>query len=371
MEKILSIILEIIRFIIRIPYAWIPDKYKGYRTRGLTIAVGVLAALQLIDWFTLESAINQIGQLFNPNFLINIPEEIFVTWIGFALAELRKETNTEYSKFEFIKYLKNLFMKYFSVLIFISILFSSCGTFQNLGLNCGVTLSESGCKHEPHSCDPPPKLKTQKAFGEKSTLWTDKNTLKVYFIDGSTKQKNFVRKYMVGWNNLGNIKIQETSKVSDSDCRVSFKYSGSWSYVGTDNKYIGKSSPTMNYGWIYDDSDEDEVRRVVLHEFGHLVGLQHEHQHPKAGISWDSTATFEYYGQQGWSKQEVIIQVMTVASVDNTNFTKYDKKSIMHYPVPATLTTNGYFVDWNTSLSANDKKWASTYYPYTCKIIRP
>ena len=117
MEKILSIILEILRFIIRIPYAWIPDKYKGYRTRGLTIAVGVLAALQLIDWFTLESAINQIGQLFNPNFLINIPEEIFVTWIGFALAELRKETNTEYSKFEFLKYLKNLFMKYFSVLI--------------------------------------------------------------------------------------------------------------------------------------------------------------------------------------------------------------------------------------------------------------
>ena len=77
---------------------------------------------------------------------------------------------------------------------------------------------------------------------------------------------------MVGWNNLGNIKIQETSKVSDSDCRVSFKYSGSWSYVGTDNKYIGKSSPTMNFGWIYDDSDEDEVRREVLDELGHLVG---------------------------------------------------------------------------------------------------
>lgn len=251
------------------------------------------------------------------------------------------------------------------------LLLSSCGTFSTLGMNCGVTLSESGCKHEPHSCDLPPKLKVQKAFGEKSTLWTDRNVLKVYFLDGTSHQRDLVRKYMVEWNGLGNIKIQEANKKSESDIRVSFKYDGSWSYVGTDNKFIGNSNPTMNYGWIYDDTKDEEVRRVVTHEFGHAIGLQHEHQHPKAGIKWDSVAVYDYYANMGWSKPDVNTQLFTTFSEDQTNFTKYDRKSIMHYPVPSTLTLDGYSVDWNTNLSANDKKWVQTYYPYTCKIIKP
>ena len=273
------------------------------------------------------------------------------------------------------------------------LLLSSCGTFSTLGMNCGVTLSESGCKHEPHSCDLPPKLKVQKAFGEKSTLWTDRNVLKVYFLDGTSHQRDLVRKYMVEWNGLGNIKIQEANKKSESDIRVSFKYDGSWSYVGTDNKFIGKSDPTMNYGWLREKpadyskksifkifrkakarsniADGPEAKRVVLHEFGHAIGLQHEHQHPKAGIKWDSVAVYDYYAQMGWSKQDVDQQLFTRFSEDQTNFTKYDRKSIMHYPVPSTLTLDGYSVDWNTNLSANDKKWVQTYYPYTCKIIKP
>jgi hypothetical protein len=83
------------------------------------------------------------------------------------------------------------------LLFFISasiLLLSSCGTFKNLGLNCGVTLSESGCKHEPHSCDPAPKLKTQKAFGEKSTLWTDRNVLKGLLFRRINKAKKLCQK---------------------------------------------------------------------------------------------------------------------------------------------------------------------------------
>jgi len=44
--------------------------------------------------------------------------------------------------------------------------------------------------------------------------------------------------------------------------------------------------PTMNFGWLNEDSDEDEYSRVVLHEFGHSLSCIHEHQHPANGIPW-------------------------------------------------------------------------------------
>lgn len=49
---------------------------------------------------------------------------------------------------------------------------------------------------------------------------------------------------------------------------------------------VGKSQPTMNLGWIADDVMlEDSERGVILHEFGHVLGLMHEHQNPAmAGV---------------------------------------------------------------------------------------
>lgn len=84
--------------IIKIPYWWMPKSWKGYRTIIITYAVAILSILQGLDLFSLQAAINEIGQLFNPNFLIKLPIEYLLTWIGIALAELRKETNTEVFK---------------------------------------------------------------------------------------------------------------------------------------------------------------------------------------------------------------------------------------------------------------------------------
>jgi len=43
----------------------------------------------------------------------------------------------------------------------------------------------------------------------------------------------------------------------------------------------------MNYGWLRDDTQDEEYSRVVLHEFGHALGCIHEHQQPKFGRVWD------------------------------------------------------------------------------------
>lgn len=47
---------------------------------------------------------------------------------------------------------------------------------------------------------------------------------------------------------------------------------------------VGKTQPTMSLGWIADDTIlDDRERGVILHEFGHVLGLLHKHQSPMMG----------------------------------------------------------------------------------------
>lgn len=44
----------------------------------------------------------------------------------------------------------------------------------------------------------------------------------------------------------------------------------------------GRAEPTMNLAWIRDTEDiNDTDKGSILHEFGHVLGLGHEHQSPK------------------------------------------------------------------------------------------
>jgi hypothetical protein len=45
--------------------------------------------------------------------------------------------------------------------------------------------------------------------------------------------------------------------------RISFRYAGSWSVIGTTCKQItDMTQPTMNFGWLTPDSSDEDVRSV-------------------------------------------------------------------------------------------------------------
>src|SRR5438128_1710060 len=81
---------------------------------------------------------------------------------------------------------------------------------------------------------------------------------------------------------------------------------------GTDNLGIPKSRPTMNFGWLRDDTEDAEYERVVVHEFGHALGAIHEHQNPKGGIEWNLPAVYAYFAgpPNHWSKEETDLNVV-------------------------------------------------------------
>lgn len=67
--------------------------------------------------------------------------------------------------------------------------------------------------------------------------------------------------------------------------RIDFTHRGYWSLVGTDSAnaaIIRPNEPSMNFGNFHVDRPPS-WRATVLHEFGHALGFQHEHQHPPGG----------------------------------------------------------------------------------------
>ena len=94
-------------------------------------------------------------------------------------------------------------------------------------------------------------------------IWRKGRVLRVAFLDGSRTQRQRVMSRTSEWMKYANIQFKLATSPSSADIRISFEAdSGSWSYVGTDNLGIDKSEPTMNFGWLTDDSDDDEYDRV-------------------------------------------------------------------------------------------------------------
>lgn len=103
----------------------------------------------------------------------------------------------------------------------------------------------------------------------------------------------------------------------------------SWSKVGTDAVSVDKTKPTMVLG-LY-NGQTDLNHHLVIHEFGHALGLEHEHQRSNF-----------------WSVAREFIDVAKMKKdkrLQNTDIngdylecqqcgegsTNYDAKSVMHY----------------------------------------
>jgi hypothetical protein len=121
----------------------------------------------------------------------------------------------------------------------------------------------------------------------------------------------------------------------------------------------------MNYGWLEPDSSDDEYFRVVLHEFGHALACIHEHQNPAGGIPWDEDRVYAYYGgpPNHWEKARTFQNLLKKYDGELTQFSEFDRDSIMLYPIPNDLTIGDFEVGWNRRLSESDKRMIAEMYP--------
>jgi hypothetical protein len=206
-----------------------------------------------------------------------------------------------------------------------------------------------------------------RAAVERLKLWDNGRTVRVLFMDGDTSVKTKVADIAKEWEVVANLKLNFVNSGA-AEIRISFLDKGfSWSTVGTDALTVPRTEATMNYGWLEPNTQLREYQRVVRHEFGHALGMIHEHQNPDAlgKIPWDRPKVYAYYAQQGWSQADVDSNIFAVYDEDDTNFSTFDSTSIMEYAVPDALTVGSYAIGWNTELSQTDRDFMRRQYPAT------
>jgi hypothetical protein len=198
--------------------------------------------------------------------------------------------------------------------------------------------------------------------------WEPGTRVKVRFLEGDSDLQRRVAAVAKEWTGqeMANMSLQFVDS-RDADVRIAFEQgNGSWSYLGTMCHEIAPSEPTMNYGWLTPTTDDDEVRRVVLHEFGHALGLIHEHQNPQNGISWNKAAVIHDLSgpPNNWDLATIESNMFKHYKKSEVTATDVDKDSIMLYPIPKAWTTDGFSAGLNGELSDTDKTFIRKAYPW-------
>lgn len=227
-------------------------------------------------------------------------------------------------------------------------------------------MSQSVDAREIRACidrRPPPKTSAERMALVKASLWQPGDIIRIAFMDGDEALRGRVRDAAELWADYADLKLY-WGELPDADVRISFTETGSWSYIGTDCRGIPKDSPTMNYGWLSNDTAQEEVNRVVLHEFGHALGCIHEHQNPEGGIKWNRPVVYAYFAgpPNFWSNDDVDHNIFDTYDANLTVHTRLDAASIMMYPIDASFTTDGFEVGLNSELSETDKRFIAEMY---------
>lgn len=233
-----------------------------------------------------------------------------------------------------------------------------------------------------------------KSVISRAKTWDAGSTLKVCFVEqGAVDAKRAIARYAAEWTKWGNIKFDFGSESRPRTCadkdgsviRITFNTEEYASYVGTDAKAFAQlNQPTMFLSsFDTENYTSEKYRATVLHEFGHALGFQHEHQHPTAECEkqFDLERIKKLYK---WSDEDISVNISQI-KVSNAYrgtggittgenkkegevaFTEYDKDSIMHYALERSIFKQPpgscYITNENAELSARDKKGMAFAYP--------
>lgn len=195
-------------------------------------------------------------------------------------------------------------------------------------------------------------------------LWKPCEILKIYFFGGLDARTQRVLEYASIWSNYCSITFQMTTEIEEAKIRVSFQAPSSWSYIGTDSLGVPINESTINFGWLDNMLPERDYKQVVLHEFGHVLGLIHEHQNPATKVDWNKPFVYWYFWEHHkWTRADVDRNLFQEFEKTTTKYSILDRLSIMAYYIPSQFTIDSEEFPQNFDLSDMDKQYIEQLYP--------
>jgi hypothetical protein len=183
-------------------------------------------------------------------------------------------------------------------------------------------------------------------------------------------QANAVRDAFGKWKAVGiGLDFQEVNQPSEAEVRIGYSVAdgASQSAVGRDVLSVPLNEPTTAYGW---DLTTAYGSGTALHELGHVLGMEHEHQNPYAGIKWHEQAVYDALAQppNSWDHETTYQNILRKLSTQQVQGSTWDPDSIMEYEFEPGLIDEPEQYDTKGltppgTLSKPDKEWALKWYP--------
>jgi hypothetical protein len=206
--------------------------------------------------------------------------------------------------------------------------------------------------------------------------WINGTVLHYCFFGGSSHyavpkvQADAVRQAFATWKGLGiGLEFKEVNQLAEAEVRIGYSTAdgSSASAVGREVLQIPLTEPTTVYGW---NLTTPYGRGTALHELGHVIGMEHEHQNPFAGIKWHEQAVYDSLGgpPNNWDHATTFHNILEKLTPQQVQGSAWDPDSIMEYEFEPGLIDEPEQYDINGlvppgTISKADKEWALKWYP--------
>jgi hypothetical protein len=213
------------------------------------------------------------------------------------------------------------------------------------------------------------------AWAHKNDLWKPGQTIRIKFKNVSSYHQQQIMRVSRIWTKYANLKFEfyeNKTGLTKMHFRLVVKYSSDIGSGGSATlgrqAFFTQGIMTLGAdrnGWVPDNT--------ILHEFGHLLGLKHEHQNPNQDygldLEWLEKNCSAYIGI---TPNKRCIRNITPFNIDrndpNYYISEYDHSSIMSYvfDLPSEAYVTGVrpeVLDYDRGLSLNDRINIAKIYP--------